>query len=127
MTSTMNSLYYRWGDLFPDNFPSMKFPNQIEKERMLNVRKIVMDKTESLRKQFASMSGKYVIDKNMSDAVRIPDYAKPDFRKWLFEHNLIFNSRENAELVASEMKSHLNSINLTNENINIMANGHSVQ
>ena len=65
MKYNYRDLYFRYGDLFPDNFPDKELPDMKERERMMIIRERMLDETESLRQSLSSLDGEWIMGNNL--------------------------------------------------------------
>ena len=103
MKYNYGNLYFRYGDLFPDNFPEKESVDMEERERMLGIRKRMFDESESLRKSLSNPNGNYIIGNDLKRPMLFDFTNYTDFRKWLGENNLLFGDKQYCQMVIDKM------------------------
>ena len=92
--------YYRYGDLFPDNYPSKDLVDENEKKRMIEIREAMLNGTKQLREKLSHIDGEYCIENDLKGPCYV---SRISFRKQLAKCKLLFSSYKDCQTVIDEM------------------------
>lgn len=98
----MKELYFRYGDLYPDN-PNIEFHDIEKRMEMMKIRERMMDETEDLRKSLNSPNGEWIIGDNL-ECMKFDFRRHTHFKNYLSMQNLLFKTKEDCQMVIDEMK-----------------------